>query len=449
MKENIISPNRKQIEFFMSKAKYTAYGGARGGGKSWAMRIKLVLLAVHYEGIQILLLRRTLCELRENHLIPLMKLLKGVADYRSAEKEFRFPNGSRIKLGYCDSESDVLQFQGQAYEVIGMEEATHFTEFQFQSLTECNRATGNMKTPFTPRMYFTCNPGGVGHAWVKRLFIDRDFRATENPDDYLFIKSLVFDNRYLMENNPEYIDALRNLPEPRRRAMLYGDWDSFEGAFFPEFSREKHVIQGDIPKNAILFRALDYGLDMTCCLWCASEGRHITVYRELYESNLLLSEAAENIVNMTPKNEKIRYTVCSPDLFSRRQETGKSGFEIMTASGLSNMIKADNRRVDGWRVVREYLKCDADSVTMPRLSIRPCCVNLIRCLPLLMFDDKVREDAASFPHEITHAPEALRYALMSRQPKPVQKRKKYCMSAYTFDEPFEDRESGYDDFLAY
>ena len=324
MKETVISPNKKQLEFFMSTAKYTAYGGARGGGKSWAMRIKLILLALHYDGIQILLLRRTLCELRENHLIPMLKLLKGAADYHSAEKEFRFPNGSRIKLGYCDSESDVLQFQGQAYEVIGMEEATHFTEFQFQSLTESNRASGNMKEAFAPRMYFTCNPGGVGHAWVKRLFIDRDFRKTENPDDYLFIKSLVFDNRYLMEHNPEYIDALRNLPEARKRAMLYGDWDSFEGAFFPEFDREKHVVQGEIPKNAILFRALDYGLDMTCCLWCASEGSRITVYRELYKSDLLLSEAAESIVNMTPKNEKIRYTVCSPDLFQGGRNRAKA-----------------------------------------------------------------------------------------------------------------------------
>ena len=115
VKEIVITPNDKQKQFFESRTRYTAYGGARGGGKSWAMRMKMVMLALGCDGIQILLLRRTLGELRENHLFPLLSLLEGVAKYASTEKEFRFPNGSRIRLGYCDSENDVLQFQGQAY----------------------------------------------------------------------------------------------------------------------------------------------------------------------------------------------------------------------------------------------------------------------------------------------------------------------------------------------
>ena len=108
IREIIIRPNEKQKQFFESKARYTAYGGARGGGKSWAMRMKLILLALNYEGIQILLLRRTLSELRENHLLPMLSLLSGIARYSSTEKEFRFENGSRIKLGYCESVNDVL-----------------------------------------------------------------------------------------------------------------------------------------------------------------------------------------------------------------------------------------------------------------------------------------------------------------------------------------------------
>ena len=134
MKEIIVKPNEKQKQFFESNARYTAYGGARGGGKSWAMRMKLILLALNYDGIQILLLRRTMNELRENHLFPMLELLKGVAKYSGTEKEFRFENGSRIKLGYCESVNDVLLFQGQAYEVIGLEEATPFTEFQFLAI---------------------------------------------------------------------------------------------------------------------------------------------------------------------------------------------------------------------------------------------------------------------------------------------------------------------------
>ncbi len=454
MKEILIVPNAKQLAFFESKARYTAYGGARGGGKSWAMRMKLILLALNYQGIQILLLRRTLAELRENHLLPMMALLKGVAKYSATEKEFRFENGSRIKLGYCESVNDVLQFQGQAYEVIGLEEATHFTEFQFLALTESNRASGFMKEKFVPRMYFTCNPGGVGHEWVKRRFIDRDFRGSEKPEDYLFIKSLVFDNEYIMKNNPEYVDTLMNLPETRRNAMLYGDWNAFEGAFFPEFDQKRHIIYGEvnIPEGAIRFRALDYGLDMTACLWCAVDGDgNVTVYRELYEKGLLLSEAAKKIEMLTEKGESIRYTVASPDLWNRRQESGKSGFDIMTANGLKRLIKADNSRIAGWRVVREYLKAGASFGGEPQLRISSECENLVRCLPLLRFDEHTREDAADTPHEITHAPEALRYALMSRRPiAPPKPRNRYTASIYAFETANGDSStSDFSEFISY
>ena len=218
----------------------------RGGGKSFSARWKATLLAFRYNGIQILLLRRTLPELRENHLIPLQKILntnskdknKRMAEYKEVTKEFIFYNGSRIKLGYCDSENDVLQFQGQAYDVIMIEEATHFTEFQFQTLTESNRPSGLMEEQFSPRMYFTCNPGGVGHAWVKRLFIDCEYRNAEKPEDYCFIPSLVYENEWLMENDPDYVRTLENLPEERRNAMLYGNWDIYDGQFFDEFDRK-------------------------------------------------------------------------------------------------------------------------------------------------------------------------------------------------------------------
>lgn len=412
-----LCPNEKQKQFFESKAKYTAYGGARGGGKSWAMRVKLVLLAAKYPGINILLLRRTLGELRENHIIPLRKLLGSSVVYRESTREFMFPNSSRIRLGYCEAESDVLQYQGQSYDVIGMEEATHFTFFQFQCLTECNRSSGMTDCTFKPRMYLTCNPGGVGNDWVKRLFVDRIYKKSENPENYKFIKSLVYDNDFLMARDPDYVKALEALPEVRKKAMLYGDWNAFEGVFFPEFDEDKHVSDGfDIPNSWIRFRALDYGLDMTACLWIAvSPEKRIFVYRELYESGLILSEAAAKIIKMTGTDERIRYTVASPDLWNRRQESGKSGFDIMCESGLKGLRRADNSRITGWRIVREYL-CGGTN-TVPAITVFSCCKNLIRTLPLLRFDEHVREDASDEPHEITHAPEALRYGLMSRMPK--------------------------------
>ena len=182
-----LHPFPPQEKFFLAKARRIAYGGARGGGKSFAMRAKLVLLALRYPGIQILLLRRTFPELRENHINPLQRWLYGFARYKDSTKEFLFPSGSRIKLGYLSEEGDTLQYQGQAYEVIGMEEATQFSESQYYAMTECCRLAGQLKEKFTPRMYFTCNPGGVGHAWVKRLFIDRRYREGEREEDYVFI----------------------------------------------------------------------------------------------------------------------------------------------------------------------------------------------------------------------------------------------------------------------
>ena len=145
----------------MPTVKHICYGGARGGGKSYAMRMKFVLLCFTYPNFKALLLRRTFGELRENHIVPLQELLNGICTYRDSEKVFIFPNGSRLKMGYCDREADVLQYQGQEYDVIGMEEATHFTEYQRNMLTACNRST---RRDFKPRMYYTCNPGGVGYA---------------------------------------------------------------------------------------------------------------------------------------------------------------------------------------------------------------------------------------------------------------------------------------------
>ena len=153
-------PNPKQEEFFMATNRHIAYGGARGGGKSWSMRRKFVLLALNYTGLRLLLLRRTLPELRENHVLPLLAELTGIARYKETEKSFVFPNGSRIKLGYCDSDKDIYQYQGQEYDVIGLEEATHFTESMRDFLTTCNRST---RTDFSPRMYYTSNPGNKNY----------------------------------------------------------------------------------------------------------------------------------------------------------------------------------------------------------------------------------------------------------------------------------------------
>lgn len=404
----------KQEEFCKSKAKYTCYGGARGGGKSFVARIKAILLALFYPGIQILLLRRTYAELYKNHVLPLQKELRSkqkdrIATWNMQDKIFTFPNGSRIVLGYCDTESDVLQYQGQAYEVIFMEEATQFTEFQFNCLKECNRLSGLCQKLVKPRMYLTCNPGGVGHAWVKRLFIDKDYTEDEIPEEYNFIPALVFENEYLMKNDPDYLKTLQSLPEERRRAMLYGEWDVYEGQFFPEFKRDIHVIDPfPIPKEWNVYFTMDYGLDMLAGYWIAVDyNNNAYVFREVYESDLLVSEARDKIKSMT--NEDIYLYLAPPDLWNRHKETGKSTADIF-AEGQILLYKTNNDRIQGWLQVKEWLKVfkDEQGCDTARLKIFSTCKNLIRCLPQVQHDEKKIGDIANEPHELTHAPDALR-----------------------------------------
>ena len=408
-------PSERQREFFLSRARHTAYGGARGGGKSWAMRRKFILLALRYHGLNLLLLRRTLPELRENHLIPMQRELYGFAVYNSAERVFRFPNGSRIKLGYCDTLQDVYQYQGQEYAVIGLEEATHFTEEQMRFLTTCNRTT---RKDFSPRMYYTCNPGNVGHAWVKRLFIDRLYAENENPNDYLFIPARIYDNKVLLEADPNYIRQLEALPEELRRAHLDGDWDVHAGQYFREFSRDRHVIEPfEIPSWWRRFRSMDWGYNDPCCvLWHAVDGENrVYTYRELYVRETRAGEVASMVLELS-RGESISYTVASPDMWQKRGAvlSGAGGFEgetlaeLFTSSGLS-LTPADNSRVPGWNRVRDFLAVAPDG--RPNWLCFSDCRNLIRQLPALQFDQHNREDAADGDD---HAPEALRYALMSR-----------------------------------
>ncbi|HPF54112.1 MAG TPA: phage terminase large subunit [Clostridia bacterium] len=406
-------PNAKQELFFASTTRHTCYGGARGGGKSWAMRRKFVLLALRYSGLKLLLLRRTLPELTENHLRPLMAELASVAVYNQTRRTFTFPNGSVIRLGYCDAAKDVYQYQGQEYDVVGLEEATHFTEEQTQFITTCNRT---VRSDFSPRMYYTCNPGGVGHAWVKRLFIDRSYRASERDSDYLFIPARVVDNPVLMQNNPDYITTLQNLPEPLRKAYLDGNWDVLKGQYFSEFDRDRHVVpNAKIPEAWRRFRAMDWGYNDPCCvLWCAvgPEGS-IVVYRELYVRQLLSSQVAQKVCALTG-NERIAYTVASPDAWQQRgiSAEGRSIAEVFAQNGV-HLLPADNSRVIGWQRVREALALGADG--RAKLAIQESCTELIRTLPLLTFDEHDSEDVADTCED--HAPEALRYALMSRPKK--------------------------------
>lgn len=416
----IEQPNDKQKQFFLARTRFVAYGGARGGGKSWAVRKKAALMAVNYPGIKILLLRRTFPEVRENHILPLMADLQGVARYKETEKVFVFPNGSRLRFGYCDGEADVLQYQGQEFDVIFIDEATQFTKYQYDTLTACLRGANR----FPKRMYLTCNPGGVGHEWVKRLFITKRYDNGENPADYTFIAATVYDNKALTEQDTGYVKMLENLPEDLRRAWLCGDWNVFAGQYFVEWDEKLHVIEPFvIPSHWRRYFAMDYGLDMLAGYWIAVDtaGRAY-VYREVFESGLIISDAAKRILKLT--DEPVHAWYAPPDLWNRRQDGGKSATEIFAEHGI-RLAKAQNDRVQGWYNLKEWLKPTADEAGEPSANLRVFrnCEHLIESIPALQFDRRNPNDCATEPHEYTHGPDALRYFCAGR-PAPARIKKK-------------------------
>ena len=231
MKLVIDGPNEKQALFLLDKHKYIAYGGARGGGKSWAVRTKAKLMALRYPGIRLLIVRRSYPELINNHINTLRKELLGIAKYNDKDKVLRFINGSTINFTYCDRDQDLDRLQGVEYDVIFLDEATQLSEYQMKTIVACVRGVND----FPKRVYFTCNPGGQGHGYIKRLFIDRRFEVGENPADYAFIQARVRDNTALMQTQPEYIRQLEALPPHLREMWLEGRWDVFAGQFFEEF----------------------------------------------------------------------------------------------------------------------------------------------------------------------------------------------------------------------
>ena len=454
MNKRVLTPNPKQLKFLQSRTRHLAYGGARGGGKSWCIRVKACLLANRYgapdaysEGIKICIVRRTLEDLRKNHLSALKLMIGKGGKYNQNDKCFYLKNGATIQLAYCDNKNDADHFQGVEYDVIFIDEATQLEpEWIADIATSCRGVNS-----FPHRVYYTCNPGGPGHAYIKRLFVDRMFQGDERPEDYEFIQAKVTDNKVLMEHSPEYVQFLKNLPPKRRAAWLEGSWEIYQGQYFNEFindpdhyqdRRFTHVIDPiPIRKHWTIYRGLDWGFFRPFSVgWYAvsedgPEEGTIYAFKELYGVQKSGSESLPNEGVQWPP-EKVFKTIweiehTDPDLKGReiigiadpaifQSQTGISIADTASQCGVYFM-PGDNTRLAGWMQCRYRLQFN--EYGMPRFQVFNTCREFIRTIPTLMHDERNVEDLQTEGED--HIADQWRYVMMNNIIKPIVEEPEY------------------------
>lgn len=448
-------PSERQKEFYLDRHKHIAYGGARGGGKSHAVRQKAVGMGFRYLGIRIGIVRRTYPELLRNHIEPLKEILhagnpdkkKRAATYNQTDKIMRLKGGSTITFLYCDNERQLGRFQGLEFDVLFIEEATQFPEEWLKKMVACVRGVNE----FPKRIYYTCNPGGQGHGYIKRLFIDKRYERGENPEEYSFIKALVTDNKALMEKDPHYIQQLEALPKKLREAWLNGSWDIFEGQFFEEFIAQvpeetakemgltpdelkkrrqwTHVIEEfKVPKSWPVVRSFDWGYSkpFSCGWWAVDFDGCIYRIAELYgctgepnegvkwEPNRVFEKIKE-MENSHPNLVGRKITgVADPAIWDA--ETGQSIEEVAASHGIY-FSKGDNKRIPGWMQMHYRLAFDENGY--PMMYVFENCKAFIRTIPLLTYDQTHVEDIDTSLED--HVADESRYFCMSR---PIQPREK-------------------------
>ena len=434
----IFKPNAgPQTEFLASGEREVLYGGAAGGGKSYAMLADPLRFMGHpsFSG---LLLRHTNEELRElvwksQEMYP--KIWPGIK-WSERKMQWTAPSGARLWFSYLDRDEDVMRYQGQAFSWIGFDELTQWhSPFAWDYMRSRLRSTA----PDLPiYMRATTNPGGPGHQWVKKMFIDpapagKAFHATEiesgktlaYPSGHSrageplfkrrFIPAMLTDNPYLYDQG-DYEAMLLSLPEHQRKQLLEGNWDVAEGAAFPEFDRSIHTTDPyDIPRNWVKFRACDYGYgSFSAVVWFAcTPDEQLVVYRELYVSKVLATDLADMVLELEENDGNIKYGVLDSSCWHKRGDIGPSLAEQMIQRGCRwrPSDRSAGSRKAGKNELHRRLQVDEFSEE-PRMVIFNNCTNIISQLPSLPLDKKNPEDVDTKAED--HLYDALRYGIMSR-----------------------------------
>lgn len=438
-------PFPRQNEFHRSPAKYRLFGGAAGPGKSKALLMEAIVIANDNPGSNTLVLRRTFPELEQSLLLYFRRDVPRCSyqSYQDSKHVVTWWNGSTTRFGYCQNENDVYQYQGSEFLFIGIDELTLFTLRQWQFLTSRNRCP--IPGSF-PCMAGATNPGNIGHAWVKSLWIDKipaagmEEAQHYDPSDYAFIPARVGDNP-IYAADASYLKTLRSLPANLRRAFLDGDWDVFAGQYFDRFNPASNVARAEEfewrpwwPR----WISVDWGFEHPAAVyWHAgippggarsgqkpksggdrcdqAEGHRVATYREFMTRHTAPRELAREIVARSlgtdagnSLREKIDAIYLSPDAFARRTDEASIAEQmgdIFAEAGFPRPVPADNDRVGGWMLMYQMLEAGEWVIT-------DNCVELIRTLPTLVRDSAAVEDIEKMDGD--DPADAARYGLKSR-----------------------------------
>ncbi len=466
-------PQPRQTEFMRRPEYECLYGGAAGGGKSDALLAE-ALRQVHIPHYRGLILRKTYPQLSElidrSHALYSMAFPRAV--YNDSKHVWRFPSGAKIYFGAMQHTKDRLNYQGKRYDFIGFDELTHFTWEEYSYMFSRNRPSPRPRSNQRTRCYIraTTNPGGVGHGWVKARFIDAappgqtivekvdinmpDGSVQRMTRDRVFIQATVFDNAALLRDDPGYLAALGLLPEKERNALLYGEWDTFEGQYFTEFRTSPdperctaagisieearargqwtHVIEpfdlnsGD-RRGWKVYRSYDFGYAKPfSCAWTAIDYNG-TMYRimEMYGCTKVPNEG----VKWTPDKqfEEIARVERTHPWLKGRHIDGVADPAIWDASRGDSIadtaekygvyfVPGDNERIPGWMQCHYRLQFDDNGY--PRFYVFDNCKAFIRTIPLMMYDDTKVEDLCTDLED--HVADEWRYMCMSRPIKPLK-----------------------------
>lgn len=443
--DNIVwTPQPRQQAFMMRPENEALYGGAAGGGKSDALVIEATR-QVHIPHYKALILRKTYPQLTEliEKSLRYYPIAFPKARYNASEHTWYFPSGAKIVFGSMQHSKDKLNYQGKAYDFIAFDELTHFTYDEYIYLSSRNRANGAGTRVY---MRATANPGGVGHAWVKERFItaadpmttiwetvkvEHDGQVDKRYRSRIFVPSSVFDNKILLENDPDYLTRLASLPEAERKALLYGDWDSYSGQFFAEWRNDPnhykdrlwtHVIDPfEIPSHWKIYRSFDFGyhrpfslgytafdeegvgyrfLEWYGCTETPNEGLHLQPY-ELFKEIAKLEKEHSWL-----KGRKI-IGVADPSIWDASR--GESVADVAAKHGVF-FVPGDNQRIAGWQQCHYRLSFDKNGESM--FYVFKNCKDFIRTIPALQYDEHKVEDLDTKAED--HAADEFRYLCMNR-----------------------------------